>query len=167
MSAVLVTAASLVAAMLRAGAVLATASAMAAILVVDAEPVTAVLRARAVMTAAGALVTVVVAATFGARSAAMFVLAADETVATIELRASARGGHQPTGIAEGRAALIEAFEPMPRFTADLVVIATAVTDVVRAADETRTAVFRSTAFDTLQPAFDAAHHQVGLAQDDV
>ena len=111
--------------------------------------------------------TVVVAATFGANSAAMLDLAADETVATIELRASARGGHEPTGIAEGRAALIEAFETLRRFAADLLVIATAMTDVVWPAYEARIAVFRSAAFDAFQAAFDAAHRQVGFAQDDV
>ena len=151
----------------RAAPVVSAARSRAAVLVVTASLVAAVLRAGAVLAAAGALMTVAVAATFGANSAAMFVLAADETVTTIELRASARGCHQPTGIAEGRAALIEACEPLRRFAADLLAIAAATTGVVRPAYEAWIAVFRSAAFDAFQPAFDAAHHQVGLAQDDV
>ncbi len=112
------------------------------------------------MTAAGSLVTVVVAATFGANSAVMFVLAADETVATIELRTSARGGHQPTGIAEGWAALIEAFEPLRRFAADLVLrITSAVADVIGSTHVAGIAMLIFTAFYALQTALDAASHQ--------
>jgi hypothetical protein len=142
------------------------AGAIPAILVVFAFPVAAVLRAGAVFAATGALMTVVVAATFGANGAIVD-LAADETVATIELRASARGGDQSTGIAEGRTALIEARESSRRFATDFVLIATAVADVVWPAYEARIALFRSAAFHAFQPAFDATCHQAALAQDDV
>ncbi len=56
---------------------------------------------------------------------------------------------------------------MRRFTADLIVIATAVADIVWPAYEAGIAVFISTAFHALQAALDTASHQRDDANDDV
>jgi hypothetical protein len=184
--AILVVVAALVAAMLRAGAVLAAAGAVGTILVAAAmafanafeataalgttpvriEPdqnvVDAAFQLAALTGAADpSLGTFVIGAAF---SADRFVLAfaADQTVAAVELgrpvSASRRHLKQAAFVAEWNAAVVETLEAMRRFTADFVRIAATVTDVVGSALEARLAIVGTAAFDADQLIVNATAH---------